>query len=92
MISSAAALCGNGATMPFIRGRLLMEKKKYLYGGDFGEEVHDGISAWMGWYIRIEHLIPGFGIPECIPPGKSRIFLQENRGVVSGKLYELVLN
>ncbi len=42
MTSFAEALCGSGVIMECTGERLLMEKKKYFYGGDFGEEVHDG--------------------------------------------------
>ena len=60
MMSSAAALCGNGATMPFIRDRLLMEKKSTFMEVTLEKKSMMGISVWTAWYIRTEHPIQGF--------------------------------
>ena len=49
MMSSAAALCGNGATMLFIRDRLLMEKKS-TFGG------HKIQSVFRRYFYCMENL------------------------------------
>ena len=47
-----------------------------------------GISVWTDWYIRTEHPDTGLlGIPECVPSGKSDVFLPENRGSCVWKNY-----
>ena len=89
MMYSAVALYGNGAIMQYIRGRQQMERKSTFMEVTLEKKSMMGISVGRPGISGQNTPYRAFGIPECVPSGKSSVFLSENRGAVSGKLYEL---
>ena len=46
-------------------------KTIYAYGGDHGEEIHDGNFCMDGLVYPDRTVYRTFGIQECLSPGKS---------------------
>ena len=72
MIKCAAALSGNGCDHAIAHGTAENGKTIYAYGGDHGEDIHDG-NFCMDGLVYPDRTAPHrtFGIQECLSSGKG---------------------